>query len=118
MSQVPVDRASPQIPLWMEVRKTGTLIRLFIQPKASKSEFAGLHEGATGELPRLKIRVAAPPVEGEANEELLRFLKKTFRITGARFTLERGETSRQKDVFCENIFPKDFERVEKLCCLL
>lgn len=112
MTRVPVDRTSPDTASWMEVRKTGTLIRLLIQPKASKSEVVGLHEGATGEPARLKVRIAAPPVEGEANEELLRFLKKTLRVTGARFTLERGETSRQKDVFCENVYPKD------LCSLL
>jgi hypothetical protein len=51
--------------------------------------------------------VAAPPIDGAANEELLRFLKKSLRVTGARFVLERGDTSRQKDVFCENVFPED-----------
>jgi hypothetical protein len=91
----------------MEVRKTGTLIRVFVQPKASKSEVVGVYEGATGEPARLKVRVAAPPVEGAANEELLRFLKKILRVTGARFVLERGDSSRQKDVFCENVFPGD-----------
>jgi hypothetical protein len=98
----------------MEPRKTGTLIRLLIQPKASKSEFAGLHPGATGEPPRLKVRVAAPPVDGAANEELLRFLKKAIRITGARFVLERGETSRHKDVFCEGVFANDLENLTKI----
>lgn len=102
---MPDDRSAQ----WMEARKSGTLIRLLIQPKASKSEFAGIHEGATGELPRLKVRIAAPPVDGAANEELLRFLKKELRITGARFVLERGETSRQKDVFCEGVTPDDLK---------
>jgi hypothetical protein len=97
----------------MEARESGTLIRLFIQPKASKSQFAGIHEGATGELPRLKVRVAAPPVDGAANEELLRFLKKSIRVTGARFLIERGETSRQKDVFCEGVTPDDLKSLLK-----
>jgi hypothetical protein len=99
MTQVPAS--------WMEVRETGTLIRVFVQPKASKSAVVGVHEGATGEPARLKVRVAAPPIDGAANEELLRFLKKSLRVTGARFVLERGDTSRQKDVFCENVFPED-----------
>jgi uncharacterized protein YggU (UPF0235/DUF167 family) len=43
----------------------------------------------------------------------LRFLKKALRITGARFVLERGETSRQKDVFCEGVFPKDLQALLK-----
>lgn len=88
---------------WLERRENGTLIRLLIQPKASRSEAVGLQAGATGEPTRLKVRIAAPPVDGAANEELLRFLKKAIKITGAKFALERGETSRHKDVFCEGV---------------
>ncbi len=41
-----------------------------------------------------------PPVDGEANEELLRFLKKKLGVPAASLTLLRGEGSRQKDVLC------------------
>ncbi|MCM2278799.1 MAG: DUF167 family protein [Oligoflexia bacterium] len=81
---------------WLEQTREGLVLHLYIQPKASKSAVQGLH----GEPPRLRVRVAAPPVEGEANEELLRFLKKTVRIAGARFELLRGSTSKTKDVLC------------------
>lgn len=97
----------------MEARESGTLTRLLIQPKASQSEVAGIHEGATGEFPRLKVRIAAPPVDGAANEELLRFLKKALRIPGARFMIERGETSRQKDVFCEGVTAAELKTLLK-----
>lgn len=84
---------------WIEGNSNGVTLRLLIQPKASKSEVVGIH----GDPPRLKIRIAAPPVDGEANTELLRFLKKKLAIPSSKIHLVRGESSRQKDVFCEGI---------------
>jgi Uncharacterized conserved protein len=46
------------------------LLSVHIIPNASRSEIVGWHEGA------LKIRLAAPPVEGKANEELCRIFRK------------------------------------------
>lgn len=82
-------------PNWLQTNERGFILRLHIQPKASKSEVKGLHGD------RLKIRVAAPPVDGEANEELLRFLKRTISVSGLSLTLLRGQTSREKDVLVE-----------------
>ncbi|MEQ1875350.1 MAG: DUF167 domain-containing protein [Bdellovibrionia bacterium] len=70
------------------------MLRLQIQPQAKKSEVAGEY----GE--RLKIRIAAPPVDGKANEELLSFLKKKLRVRSGDLSLVRGDTSRSKDVLC------------------
>lgn len=86
-------------PEWLESVEGGVLLRLYIQPKASHSEFVGPH----GEPPRLKIRVAAPPVDGVANEELLNFLKKKFGVRTAQLELIRGQASRQKDVLCRGV---------------
>ena len=44
----------------------------------------------------LKIRVASPPIEGKANEELRRFLADAFGVPRRNVTLVRGEASRQK----------------------
>jgi uncharacterized protein (TIGR00251 family) len=85
---------------WIVPHPQGVLIRVHAQPKASKSEISGIYEGAEGEPQRLKIRIAAPPVDGEANEELLRFLKKRLRLPGVRLELLRGDSSRLKDVLC------------------
>jgi uncharacterized protein len=81
----------------IEAARDGVLLKLWIQPGASKTKVAGPHGD------RLKIQVAAPPVEGAANEELLRFLKKTLGVPLSNLELVRGASSRQKDVFCRGI---------------
>lgn len=68
------------------------LLALHLQPGASRSEFAGAH-GA-----RLKIRIAAPPVEGRANAALIDFLAGAFAVPKQRVVIERGASSRQKSV--------------------
>lgn len=70
----------------------GVEIALHIQPRASRTEVTGAHGGA------LKIRLAAPPVEGEANDELVRFLAKTLRVPKSAVTIVRGATGRKKVV--------------------
>ncbi len=56
-----------------------------------------------GPAARIKIRIAAPPVDGEANQELLRFLKKQTGIPAARIRFLRGESSRSKDVLFSGV---------------
>jgi uncharacterized protein len=68
------------------------VLTLHVQPGASRTEVAGTHGDA------LKVRLAAPPVDGKANAELLRFLAFAFGVPLRRVTLVRGETSRQKVV--------------------
>lgn len=79
-------------PKWITKTADGILVNLQIQPKASRSEVVGEHGD------RLKIRIAAPPVDGEANQELIRFLKKQTGVATSRIHLVRGESSRSKDV--------------------
>ncbi|MFZ2269382.1 MAG: DUF167 domain-containing protein [Azonexus sp.] len=65
-------------------------LTLHIQPGAKKTEFAGLHGDA------LKIRLAAPPVEGKANEALVKFLAEVLHLPKSAVTLKSGQTSRRK----------------------
>ena len=81
---------------WLIKTKEGILIHVQVQPRASRTEVVGPH----GKPPRLKVRIAAPPVAGGANQELLRFLKKKL---GASVYLASGETSKMKDVLCINL---------------
>lgn len=88
-------------PPWIEQSSDGVILRIHTQPKASRSEVAG--EYRAGESIRLKVRVAAQPVDGAANEALLHFLKKAIGCSASRIHLIRGSTSRSKDVLIQGV---------------
>jgi uncharacterized protein (TIGR00251 family) len=67
--------------------------RVRVQPAAPRNELLGWN--TAGEL---RIKVAAPPREGEANEELVRFLAKRFSVPRREIVVESGEKSRSKIV--------------------
>lgn len=66
------------------------ILRIKAQPKASKDEFCEV----LGE--RLKIRITAPPVDGKANQHLIKFLARQFKVKQSQIELLAGETSRDK----------------------
>ena len=68
-------------------------LRIFLQPKASKDQIIGLHDG------ELKIAITAPPIDGQANAHLLKFLSKQFKVPKSSIQIEKGELSRHKQVF-------------------
>jgi uncharacterized protein (TIGR00251 family) len=61
-----------------------------VQPRASTTELAGIHGDA------LKVRLAAPPVDGAANEALVIFLAKIFRVPRHDVRILAGESARSK----------------------
>jgi uncharacterized protein (TIGR00251 family) len=81
-----------------EATPTGTalVLALHVQPGAKRTEVAGTHGDA------LRIRLAAPPVDGKANAELLRFLAGVFGVPRHAVALLRGGASRQKTVRIES----------------
>lgn len=68
------------------------VLELHVQPGAKRTEFAGMH-GA-----RRKVRLAAPPVDGRANEALIEFIAAQYGVPRRNVTIEAGERSRQKRV--------------------
>lgn len=76
------------------------LLSLHIQPGARRSEVAGLHGEA------LKIRLAAPPVEGRANAALLAYVAERLGLPKSAVTLKSGQSSRQKVVRVEGVDEK------------
>jgi len=76
---------------WFRQTADGRItLTLHIQPGAKKTEFAGLHGDA------LKIRLAAPPVDGKANEALVKFVAETLKLPRSAVSLKSGQTSRRK----------------------
>jgi len=67
-------------------------LRVHAQPGAKRTEVVGPHGDA------LKIRVAAPAVDGKANVELLRFIAEQFGVPLRSVSLLRGDTGRHKTV--------------------
>lgn len=83
------------LPAWISIDSDSAdsfIIALHCQPGAKKTEVQGEHDG------RLKIRLAAPPVEGKANEALIQWLSKTLEIRRTNIELLAGDLSRLKRV--------------------
>ena len=68
-----------------------------VVPRSSKEGVAGFEGGV------LRIRLNAPPVEGKANEALVRFLAKAVGVPRSRITLVKGEKGRNKIVRVDGI---------------
>lgn len=66
------------------------LLALLIQPKASRDQFLGLHGD------ELKLAITAPPVDGQANAHLIKFLAKQFKVAKGQVSLLGGELGRHK----------------------
>ncbi|PSS48339.1 YggU family protein [Leclercia sp. 29361] len=70
----------------------GLVLRLYIQPKASRDSIVGLHGD------EVKVAITAPPVDGQANAHLVKYLAKQFRVPKSQVLLEKGELGRHKQV--------------------
>ncbi|EHU9444633.1 YggU family protein [Vibrio vulnificus] len=68
------------------------VLRLYIQPKASRDKILGLHGD------ELKIAITAPPVDGKANGHLTKLLGKWFKVAKSLVTIEKGELGQHKQV--------------------
>ena len=72
--------------------KAGAVLSVHIQPKASTTECVGIHGDA------IKIRVAAPPIDGAANDALIRFLARQLSIPVTSVQIKSGASGRHKRV--------------------
>ena len=77
---------------WLRASGDGVVLSLHVQPGAKRTEVMGLHGEA------LKIRLAAPPVEGKANECLVDFVADKLGVPKRQVTLVSGLSSRSKRV--------------------
>jgi hypothetical protein len=77
---------------WLREVPGGVCLEVLVQPRASRTRVVGVHDG------RLKIQLAAPPVDGEANAALVEFLAGALGVRRSDVAIERGETGRRKTV--------------------
>ena len=66
------------------------LLKVYLQPKSSKNEVVGPYRDG------IKVKVTAPPIDGKANEALIRFLAKKFGIPPSCIEIIKGLHSREK----------------------
>ena len=86
--------------------KDGNLIfDVRVVPRASKSGIVGEYDGA------LKIRIAAPPVDGAANAELIKILSKKLNVPKSAVEIIAGQTSKQKQVRVNKMDYKIFSKL-------
>jgi uncharacterized protein (TIGR00251 family) len=84
----------------IERTASGVRLRLHVQPRASRSELGGRHGDA------IKVRLTAPPVDGAANQALLRFLAAQLEVPLSALSLVAGASGRSKVVAVEAITPE------------
>ena len=83
--------------LRVEERDGALRVRVHVKPRASKSRVVGVREGA------LDVAVAAPPVDGEANSELVRTLSRRLGVARQAVSIVSGTTGRSKLVSVEGV---------------
>jgi len=66
------------------------ILKVYLQPRSSKNEIVGPYRDG------IKIKVTAPPIEGKANEALIRFLAKELGISSSYIEILKGHHSREK----------------------
>jgi len=66
------------------------ILKIYLQPRSSKNEIVGPYRDG------IKVKVTAPPIEGKANEALIRFLAKEFGISASCIEMIKGRHSREK----------------------
>lgn len=82
------DRAAA--PTWLLVEGEDVCVDLQVVPRASRTRAVGEHDG------RLRLQVAAPPVDGAANDAVIAWLSDTLGVARGRISLRSGQTGKRK----------------------
>jgi uncharacterized protein (TIGR00251 family) len=98
-----------QMKEWIKSQGDCVVLRLVIQPRASKSEVVG----EFGSPPRLKLRIAAPPVDGAAKEAVVEFLARKLSVSKGSIEIVRGKIGKNKIVLCRSIPAEDILSASK-----
>jgi uncharacterized protein (TIGR00251 family) len=91
------------------IRSDGVVVRILVQPRASKNEIVGIQEN------ELKVRLTSPPVEGAANELCRQFFSKQLNLPKSAVAIISGEKSRHKRLLIKTDNPENIcDLVENL----
>ena len=82
---------------WIQSTAGGCVVNVRVIPRASKNQIHGVMGDA------LKIRLQAPPVDGKANDHLVRFLAEILKWPARNISLLSGQTGRNKRVFLDGM---------------
>jgi hypothetical protein len=88
------------LPPWLRGDDAGVTLEILVQPRASRSRVVGEHDG------RLKVQLAAPPVDGEANAALVELLATLLQVRKADVEILRGDAGRRKTVRVVGVTPE------------
>ncbi len=86
---------------WLSPHARGVVIAFHVQPNAPRTEVQGEHGGA------LKLRLAAPPVDGKANDTLVRWVAERTGVARSAVELISGEKDRRKRVLIATAISTD-----------
>jgi len=98
---------SNKLSLIVSEKPDGCILKCWIQPRSSRNAVVGVHGDA------VKIALTAPPVDGKANKELLKFLAKYFKLPKSSIQIIAGDSSRSKTILIVDV-DKD-TIIKKLC---
>lgn len=87
------------------IRENAIVFNVKVIPRASRSEIVGEQAGV------LRVKIAAPPVDGAANEELMRVIAKQFGIRSGAVRILAGQTGRMKKIRVEGISPEVLQTI-------
>jgi uncharacterized protein (TIGR00251 family) len=88
----------------ISISPSGARLCLRVQPRASRDEITGIAGDA------IRVRLTAPPVDGAANEALLRFLADRLDVARSALTLVAGLTARTKVVVVDGLSAEEVRR--------
>ena len=89
---------------WLRDGSRGVVLELLVVPRASRTRAMGEHDG------RLKVQLAAPPVDGEANAALVAWLADALGVKRSAVEIVRGEAGRRKTVQVSGVTAAEAER--------
>lgn len=86
---------------WYTADGEGVRLTVKVQPRSNRNQVVGVEGDA------LKVKIAAPPVDGEANRALLAFLAEKLGVAKSRLRILSGESGRRKVIFIGGVDPAE-----------